>query len=293
MNKNHKILLWVLVLAIAIFALYWYYPTIQKSDTPSSDPALLHIDSKKDLIKVESPTPYEIVSSPLTIIGEARGGWYFEGDFPIRLLDANGKVLATHYATAKGEWMSEDFVSFESIIEFNLPETETGTIILHKDNPSGLQQYDDELRIPVRFNQNTIVPENDQRAITLYYYNSLLDQDANGNVLCSNAGLVAVERKIPVTMTPIQDTIRLLIQGEITPSEIERGITTEYPLSGFELRSASLSDGTLTLEFSDPKNTTSGGSCRAGILWKQIEKTVLQFTEVKEVRFIPEELFQP
>lgn len=40
-------------------------------------------------------------------------------------------------------------------------------------------------------------------------------------------------------------------------------------------------------------NKTNGGSCRAGILWFQIEATAKQFSEVKQVRFLPEELFQP
>jgi hypothetical protein len=49
----------------------------------------------------------------------------------------------------------------------------------------------------------------------------------------------------------------------------------------------------LTLEFNDPENKTSGGSCRSGILWAQIKKTAEQFDDVEEVRFQPEELFQP
>jgi len=133
------------------------------------------------------------------------------------------------------------------------------------------------------------------RTIKLYYYNPEKDKDETGNIKCSRDGLVAIERKIPLSKTPIQDTIKLLLRGKenLTEEEIKQGVTTEYPLEGFSLKSASLKDGVLTLEFDDPLNKTVGGACRVGILWFQIEATAKQFPEVKKVRFLPEELFQP
>ena len=134
---------------------------------------------------------------------------------------------------------------------------------------------------------------NDTRTVKLYYYNPDLDKDAGGNVQCSSAGLVAVERSLPVSQTPIQDTVKLLLAGELTEEEKSRGVTTEFPLDSLTLKGANLVEGQLTLEFSDLKNTTSGGACRAGILWHQIEATATQFAEVDSVSFMPVELFQP
>jgi len=131
------------------------------------------------------------------------------------------------------------------------------------------------------------------RAVKLYYYNYELDRDEFGNTACSRNGLVAVERQIPITQTPIQDTIKLLLLGELTGEERARGIDTEYPLAGLLLKGVSLKDGLLTLEFDDSQNRTVGGSCRVGILWFQIEATAKQFPEVQQVRFLPEEIFQP
>jgi len=129
--------------------------------------------------------------------------------------------------------------------------------------------------------------------VNLYYYNPEKDKDETGNTMCSRAGLTPVEREIPVSKTPIQDTIRLLLEGKLTPEEKAAGITTEYPLESLKLLGANLKNGTLTLTFDDPLNKTGGGSCRVGILWFQIEATAKQFLEVKNVRFLPEELFQP
>ncbi len=140
----------------------------------------------------------------------------------------------------------------------------------------------------------TATPTPRTMSVLLYYYDPTLDEDASGNVQCSRQGLVAVQRTIPVTQTPIQDTIRLLLRGELTSAERARGITTEYPLPGVALTGASLhDDGALTLSFADPQNRTGGGSCRVGILWFQIEATAKQFSSVHTVQFLPEELFQP
>ena len=132
-----------------------------------------------------------------------------------------------------------------------------------------------------------------KRSVELYFYNQESDRDEVGNILCSRNGLVSVEREIPITQTPIQDTIKLLLLGELTTKERAQGIGTEYPLEGLSFKGASLKDEILTLEFDDPNNKTVGGSCRVGILWFQIEATAKQFPEVQHVRFLPEEIFQP
>jgi len=106
---------------------------------------------KTDLIRIDSPRPNAVVASPLEITGQARGTWYFEASFPIKLLDGNGNVLAQTPAQSQGEWMTEDFVPFEATLEFSTPATDRGTLILEKDNPSGLPEHEDSLILPVRF----------------------------------------------------------------------------------------------------------------------------------------------
>ena len=108
-----------------------------------------------DQIKVTKPLPNDVVVSPLTIEGEARGTWFFEATFPVKLLDANGDAIAIHFAQAQDEWMTEDFVAFKAQIEFEKPSTDTGMLILEKDNPSGLPENDADIRIPVSFNNQS------------------------------------------------------------------------------------------------------------------------------------------
>src|SRR3990170_8370312 len=136
----------------------------------------------------------------------------------------------------------------------------------------------------------------DSHPVSLYYYDPSLDQDASGNIQCSEAGLVPVQRGLPISLSEdelIEETISLLISGELTAAERAQGITTEFPLEGLVLTNATLRDGELTLSFEDPNFATSGGACRVTVLRAQVEATAKQFLDVVQVQFFPEELFQP
>jgi hypothetical protein len=101
---------------------------------------------------VEAPAPGARVASPLRVRGRARGPWYFEGDFPLELSDARGRVLARGVASARGEWMTEDFTPFEGVLEFAPPPGAVGgLLVLRKDNPSDLRELDAAATIPVSF----------------------------------------------------------------------------------------------------------------------------------------------
>lgn len=107
-----------------------------------------------NLITVAHPKEEENVSSPLQIAGKARGTWFFEGTAPVTLVDNGQKELATGIIEAKGEWMTENFVPFQGSLEFNTQNFENGFLIIHRANPSGKPDYDQNLTIPVNFSVN-------------------------------------------------------------------------------------------------------------------------------------------
>lgn len=102
-------------------------------------------------IQVSAPSPGALIGSPVTVSGQARGSWYFEASFPVRLVDSTGQQLAVVPAQARGEWMTTNFVPFEVQLSFVPPSSAGGFLILQKDNPSGLPEHADSLVIPVRF----------------------------------------------------------------------------------------------------------------------------------------------
>ena len=153
-----------------------------------------------------------------------------------------------------------------------------------------LERGEERTKETIYIRQGNIV---EPQRVQLYYYSEEKDRDAEGNIQCTKEGLVVVERTIPPTQTPLKEAIELLLEGTLTAEERAQGITTEFPLEGVVLTSASITDGVATLTFDDPQNKTGGGSCRVSVLWAQIEATAKQFQTVQSVRFMPEELFQP
>lgn len=294
-NNNAKIMFVAVVVLLLVIPAVWVFIksrdlVVEVPTTPVSTEPVSTNEDKSNLIVVTTPLGNATVTSPFIIEGKARGTWYFEASFPIKLYDSNGALLGIAIAKAEGDWMTEEFVPFLASLQFTPPTTtKMGMLVLEKDNPSGLVENDNKLEIPVRFEAVT----GSQRKVKIYYYNPSKDMDDKGNVLCSSKGLVAVERFIPFTSTPIQDAIKLLFKGGITQAERQSGITTEYPLLGVELKGAALNNDVLTLNVSDPNNRTSGGSCRVSILRAQIEATARQFAGISSIGFINGELFQP
>lgn len=126
--------------------------------------------SSADPVQLDYPKSGQIISSPLEIVGRARGNWFFEASFPVMLVDWDGKIIAQGIATAKSDWMTKDFVPFEAKITFQSPYKQgdadfmgKGALILQKDNPSGLPEFDDAIEVPIAFTQieqvNVVLPQ--------------------------------------------------------------------------------------------------------------------------------------
>lgn len=111
---------------------------------PSSSPVSMH-----PLIRVQTPQAGQRVQSSFPVSGEARGNWFFEASFPITVKDSSGRVLSTAFATAEGEWMTENFVPFTATITIPSGYTGPATVVVQKDNPSGLPEHDDFVSVPI------------------------------------------------------------------------------------------------------------------------------------------------
>jgi hypothetical protein len=102
-------------------------------------------------IQVSDPTDQATLTSPISIRGEAKGKWFFEGSFPVSLVDESGKSLVESHVTAEGDWMTEDFVPFTANISFSVATTTKGFVVFKNDNPSGDATRDVHFKIPVTF----------------------------------------------------------------------------------------------------------------------------------------------
>ncbi len=102
-------------------------------------------------VVIDTPKFGDLVSSPMTVSGKARGNWFFEGTMPMVLKDDKGNTLAEGPAAAQSNWMTSDFVPFTGTLTFDPGQAEYGVLIISRDNPSGDGSRDASIAIPVRF----------------------------------------------------------------------------------------------------------------------------------------------
>lgn len=113
---------------------------------PEKEPGLVAVARN---ISVDFPASHDKINSPLKIRGKARGSWFFEGVFPIQLIDGDNQVLASGQAKAQTDWMTENFVEFTAELVFIPGQSKAATLVLFRDNPSGLPENAEQLEIPV------------------------------------------------------------------------------------------------------------------------------------------------
>lgn len=130
--------------------------------------------------------------------------------------------------------------------------------------------------------------------VSLFYFNTKEDAKLPIEQQINVNSILPVKRMISNSKNIIRDAVNLLVAGNLSQIEKDNWFTTEFPNKAFKLLNMDLNEeGILTLTFSEVPGFTSGGSARMAILANSIVKTVKQFPQVREVRFMPEELFQP
>lgn len=119
------------------------------TEAPPPPPPAGEYETLSSEVRLMAPQSNDVVTSPLIVEGEA-AGWYFEGEFPVRLLDGNGSEISWGSARAQGNWMTAAHVPFQATLSFPAPATPTGTLVLEKSNPRGVGPAV-TVQIPVRF----------------------------------------------------------------------------------------------------------------------------------------------
>ncbi len=100
-----------------------------------------------DMVHVASPTPNAIVTSPLTVRGEARVAWYQNGTFSVALDTADGTVLAQVPVTALSDAGTDGYVPFEVSVVFDVATATSGVLTLSSERATGTSP----VSVPVRF----------------------------------------------------------------------------------------------------------------------------------------------
>ncbi|MDP2741571.1 MAG: GerMN domain-containing protein [bacterium] len=255
----------VILAAVALFML-------EKNKLPEENNKPETNEVKNEDINVSFPKSGQAVQSPLSVEGEARGTWFFEASFPIKILDEAGNVLATSYVQATKDWMTEDFVPFKGEISFVSKTRSNGFLVLAKDNPSGLPENDREIRLPIILEPTEMVKVN-------VYFNvvSQLGEDYT----CEN--VLPAERIIPKTQAPATAALEELLKGPTSTEKTSEGGYSTSINSGVKIKSLTIENGTAKIDFDEQLEFQVGGSCRVSAIRAQITETLKQFSTIKNV----------
>lgn len=142
----------IAVILVFIGFLIWFFYTESNADVSASidaEPQTIYSNATADMIVVAAPTPGTAVSKTFSLKGNARGTWYFEASFPVELRDASNNILWQGPATAVGEWMTTEFVPFTAEVSVASAYSGLATLVLKKDNPSGMPEYDASIEFPI------------------------------------------------------------------------------------------------------------------------------------------------
>lgn len=294
MKKAILIIAAVLVLLAGVWAIYSFRHQPAAAPQPAPEQAVPEtvpapasseattteaaVQPYADLIQLASPQSGQAVDSPISLSGQARGSWFFEGSFPVTLYDDDGNVLVKGYATAGADWMTEDFVPFLGEISYQSSSTMAATLVLANDNPSGLPENSKKIEIPLVLKPAAAVPaDSDDKLMDIKVY--FMNDDLDKEMTCTKA--FPVSRRILRTESVAAAALNELLKG---PNDVEKvdGYSTSIN-DGVKLKKVTIVDGVAKADFTSTLEKNVGGSCRVASIRAQITETLKQFPTVQEV----------
>lgn len=211
-----------------------------------------------DSLRISSPIVGAMIESPVVITGEARG-WFFEGSFPISIVDENGATLTQGFASSQDDWMTDAFVPFRAELSFAPGNAKSGAIVFSQNNPADMEGSEiEQYELPVSFQ-----PQVGEK-ITLYFNNSKMDPTT---LSCET--VYPVERAFLTSQDKSRDALSALLAGP-NENEVANGYFSSISKEAV-LRTISVRNGVMTLDFNEKLNT--GGSCQSQSVRAQIERT--------------------
>lgn len=143
MKKIHAIL--IIVLAFILLGISVFY-IINKTLVK------IKANDLSNSIIITSPIKNEQVSSPLRIVGRARGDWFVEGAILVELTDLYGNHISSGSVSAQEKWATKDFVAFLGTLQFNnFIKGSKANLILYKNNQAQGNIQDKKMIIPIMF----------------------------------------------------------------------------------------------------------------------------------------------
>ena len=233
--------------------------------------SVLQLKSEEGVkIYLENVKQADEVEIGYVIKGSVTGSWYFEGEFPVRILNREMEVIETLIAYAKEDWMTTERVPFELEVDFPLIADSYVILRFEKSNPSGLIENSDfaDLQLLVKVVSEALI-------VKAYFPNEKMGSTSDCTLV------YPVNRTIPYTQAVGRVALEELLIGP-TEEEKEYGYFTSIN-EGVRIQSLTVSNGIARVDFSGELEFQVGGSCRTTSIRSQIEKTLGQFPTVDTI----------
>jgi hypothetical protein len=115
-----------------------------EAETPTAETAVA-----ADVATVGAPLVNARVTSPIAVTGTAPANWYFENQFPVRLIDAQGTEITMAPATPRVNWTENaEPKTFDAQLTFSVAAETPATLVLQEDMPRE-GETPRETRVPV------------------------------------------------------------------------------------------------------------------------------------------------
>ena len=120
----------------------------QPSEAPPAAPAVVAEAAPLTVATIATPAQNARVTSPLTVSGRAPAGWFFENQFPVQLLDAQGAIIAEAPATPRISWTEPGDKDYDATLIFTVTRETPATLVVMQDMP-GEGEAPEQTRIEV------------------------------------------------------------------------------------------------------------------------------------------------
>lgn len=271
------ILLTILIPLVYIFRdqILAYIPIFNnQNNTKQEDKKVVTRSAKGIEYKMVTPLPNANVDCTFDIEGEVSGSWFFEGVFPIKLVNSTGSEIMTVQARAVEDAYTDELVKFTAEITCTESCNGDAKLVFLKDNPSGEAVNDDSFEIPISF--KTLCEIDSTMNVLVYFGNTVKDPNA---LNCSK--VYAVSRKIVKTEAVGRAALLELLKGT-TVAEEDKGYLSSIP-DGVTINSLKISKGTAYVDFNEKLDEGVGGACLTERVRAQVTQTLKQFSTVTKV----------
>jgi hypothetical protein len=158
--QKQKIITILIIVVVVLLAVIFFVlgnkkvlitPVLLDSTIPSIENKEQILGNKDDLVSFTILSNTK-VHGILSYSGVIKGGYFFEANILINILDVNKNVIKSSNAVAKTDWMTSGPVNFEGNIDFTGLPFGPAYFEIHNDNASGLPENDKSILIPIIIN---------------------------------------------------------------------------------------------------------------------------------------------